>query len=1202
LIEASTLKSTTKIRMIKSTKAFSRVNRQGKVVRITREHYVRDDIWCSSQLCTTCLHEQPILPTPVEYKRIDKQQPQKIVYASTTTVNTPTKKKKKKNAKAKTTTKPVIVQQQQQQQSAPTTDQPTEPIVHYVIPTVDSVLNYLEMFEAKQITNIIFCETVITEAQSQATLGKRLHHRIREIINDAAHRKSILFCNEHSKYTYIERNENESQKQRNQRAITTTAEWYRTHLSHHVPIVLLVMNGEEKKEIGDVSEGVTVMTIEEYINDSKYCAEKNEKSDLKNLYSSLTDSLKRKSESDSASLYEEHLSMETMESGIKNGLYIRGVIHVSKVNSQQAHVRLSAKGLSDSDDAFSGHTQLFVVGAADRNRALHGDVVAVQILPQSEWINDMESTEQKKPCGRVVGILQRNWRDYVACIQEQENQVSSDRYVLCVPLDYRIPRIRIMTRQKEQLADQRIVVRISSWESNSNYPNGFYVRTLGPIGDFNVESEGILIENQLDQVFKFTSQALAELPVHTPDNPYAISQREIQQRRDIRKSHMVVSVDPIGCEDIDDALSVRIMPNNNIEVGVHIADVSYYVKHGSNLDLEARAKSTTIYLVDRRLDMLPSLLSADLCSLRMDEDRLAVSVFWEFKSQTGEVVNTWFGRTVIRSKYALHYAQAQNIIDGKTAPKVPPTPGVNWIECDVSAEDLPQLKKYLTILQQFARKVRAARNNAGAIELESLDEVKIKLDESKEVKEIETKKDLEIHHTIAEWMIYANAAVAKKIYDSFPLSAILRRHPLPRMESFKALIQAAATRGFTIRTDTNAALAKSLETASDSNDPYVNLLLRSLATRAMSEAQYFSTGSFDPSEFYHYGLALQYYTHFTSPIRRYADVLAHRMLLLALEQEKNSQPHTNLIDNATLEEIAEHMNDRHRASKQAEGDSADWFRALYIKKKENMIEDGIIYSIKPNALYVFVPTYRIKTAVYITTKEGDLIVPEKEQREYKVIEHEPVSSISSNPTVSFNISFDENKLKLIVKANKKSPKKLTTVEYPFKIFDHVKVHLKTNDSRSHLPKVELELTSFSVNKKTGGTSSGKADFKKQYEEYEQMNREEEQLQQKKPVVQSGFEQSVDNVQTMLMNMRVTQPKPTIVSSSTATVPTKESSKYSQEELQKKLKAVTSRLKQIEQIKNKQQANQSITDEEEQKLATESKYIEHLKTLQKKLGM
>lgn len=293
------------------------------------------------------------------------------------------------------------------------------------------------------------------------------------------------------------------------------------------------------------------------------------------------------------------------------------------------------------------------------------------------------------------------------------------------------------------------------------------METLGEIGDLEVETKALLVENQVvDNAAPFSKAAVKELPEHSAEKPWIIPKQEIQRRKDLR-SEFVCSIDPIGCEDIDDTLSVKQLKNGNYEFGVHIADVNYFVKHNSVLDLEARKRATSIYLVDRRLDMLPTLLSADLCSLHQGVERLTVSVLWEITND-GEVVNTWFGESVIKSKYALHYEQAQAIIDNQPVQNIPPKG--RWKQAVIAPEDMPALKKNLHLLHDYARIIRNQREKGGALNLESLDEVKIELSttaefQGKQPVKIKTKEDLEVHATVEEWMIFANHVCTINCYS-----------------------------------------------------------------------------------------------------------------------------------------------------------------------------------------------------------------------------------------------------------------------------------------------------------------------------------------------------------------------------------------------------------------------------------------------------
>ncbi|KAL4701630.1 hypothetical protein H8959_015634, partial [Pygathrix nigripes] len=311
-----------------------------------------------------------------------------------------------------------------------------------------------------------------------------------------------------------------------------------------------------------------------------------------------------------------------------------GILNVNKHRAQiEAFVRLQGASSKDSDLV----SDILVHGMKARNRSIHGDVVVVELLPKNEWKgrtvalceNDCddkalgESPSEPMPTGRVVGILQKNWRDYVVTFpskEEVQSQGKNAQKILVTPWDYRIPKIRISTQQAEALQDFRVVVRIDSWESTSVYPNGHFVRVLGRIGDLEGEIATILVENSVS-VIPFSEAQMCEMPVNTPENPWKVSREEEQKRKDLRKSHLVFSIDPKGCEDVDDTLSIRTLNNGNLELGVHIADVTHFVAPNSYIDIEARTRATTYYLADRRYDMLPSVLSADLCSLLGGVDR-----------------------------------------------------------------------------------------------------------------------------------------------------------------------------------------------------------------------------------------------------------------------------------------------------------------------------------------------------------------------------------------------------------------------------------------------------------------------------------------------------------------------------------------------------------------------------------------------------
>nr|XP_019966186.1 PREDICTED: DIS3-like exonuclease 1 [Paralichthys olivaceus] len=746
-------------------------------------------------------------------------------------------------------------------------------------------------------------------------------------------------------------------------------------------VVMITDDQEVVTQYSSLNSGVYVISVKEYLQNFWP-----ELRAAHELYGSVSQALQEKESEGREREFTEHLPPEVLEAGIKSGRYIQGTLNVSKHRAQsEASVRTE-----DFSNKSTDSRCVLVPGDKNRNRAMHCDVVVVELLPKNEWrgktttLTEAQGEERSGadddskpvPTGRVVGILQRNWRDYVVTFPPRDGtqpQSRNSQRILAVPWDHRIPKIRISTQQADALQDHRVVVRIDSWESTSLYPNGHSVRVLGRAGELETEVQTILIENCI-HVPPFSDAQLKEMPVSSPERPWQVDPVQVAERRDLRGSHLVFSIDPKGCEDVDDTLSVRSFADGKLlELGVHIADVTHFVPEGSLTDLEARTRATTYYLADRRYDMLPAVLSADLCSLLGGVDRYAMSVLWELDAQTLAVNQVWFGRTIIRSSYQLHYELAQALLNGERA-EVPELVQLGSEEKDAKLSELTQALETLT---HVARHLRAQRDRGGALELEGL-EVRAQLDEDRNITALVPRQPLEVHETVAECMIYANHWVARKIQETFPHQALLRYHPPPRQEFFSQLVESAKAGGFTIDTRTNKALADSLDRAVDPQDPLVNRLLRMMTTQAMSEALYFSTGAKSVDEFYHYGLALDRYTHFTSPIRRYADVVVHRLLSAAITAERGVGPGRALSSNKELEEMAQHINNKNRAAKRAQKLSTELFQCLYFRDRDpqtdqRCVADAVIYSIRDNGVLVFVSEYGVKGPVYMKNREGQVV-------------------------------------------------------------------------------------------------------------------------------------------------------------------------------------------------------------------------------------
>ncbi|KAM3624876.1 uncharacterized protein V6R79_003236 [Siganus canaliculatus] len=745
-------------------------------------------------------------------------------------------------------------------------------------------------------------------------------------------------------------------------------------------IVMITEDQDAVTQYGSLRSGVYVISVQDFLQNFWP-----ELQAAHELYSSISQARRERECEGSNREYAEHLPADVLEAGIKSGRYLKGTLNINKHHNEAF---IMPEGLSDkSTDLSCG---VLVCDAKHRNRAVHGDLVAVELFPKSEWKgkvtalavgqtedkNGDENKSKPMPTGCVVGILQRNWRDYVVTFPSRDGTQSQSRsfqHILAVPWDRRIPKIRISTQQADALQNHRVVVRIDSWESTSLYPNGHSVRVLGHAGELETEIQTILLENGIN-VPPFSDAQLKEMPVNSPEKPWRMDPAQVAERRDLRDTHLVFSIDPQGCEDVDDTLSVRSLPGGKqLELGVHIADVTHFVRDSSLTDLEARRRATTYYLADRRYDMLPAVLSGDLCSLLGGVDRYAMSVMWELDAHTFAVNKVWYGRTVIRSSYQLHYELAQALLNGEET-EVPELAKLDSEEKDAKLAELIQALNMLTCV---ARHLRAQRDKGGALELEGV-EVRAQLNEAKNITALVPRQPLEVHETVAECMIYANHWVARKIQDAFPHQALLRRHPPPRQEFFNQLVETATAKGFTIDTRTNKALANSLDKAVDQRDPLVNKLLRMMATTAMSQALYFSTGLQSQDQFYHYGLALDRYTHFTSPIRRYADIIVHRLLTAAINMECTASSAKATASNKELEELALHINSKNQATQRAQKMSTLLFQCLYFKERdpltdERCVANAVIYSIRNDGVLVFIPEYGVKAPVYLKNREGMVV-------------------------------------------------------------------------------------------------------------------------------------------------------------------------------------------------------------------------------------
>jgi exosome complex exonuclease DIS3/RRP44 len=371
--------------------------------------------------------------------------------------------------------------------------------------------------------------------------------------------------------------------------------------------------------------------------------------------------------------------------------------------------------------------------------------------------------------------------------------------------------------------------------------------------------------------------------------------------------------------------------------------VGHFIRPGTPIDLEAADRSTTVYLTDRRIDMVPCLLSSDLCSLRGGVERFAFSCIWEMTPEA-TIVSTKFHKSIIKSKLAMTYEAAQNMID--------------------DANDQESLAKSLRTLLSLSRVLKQRRVDNGSLVLAS-SEVRFNVDsETADPIEVQAKVNRETNSMVEEFMLAANISAATRIHEAFPDCAMLRRHPAPPPSNFDPLVKAARQQGYVITVDTGKQLADSLNLANDPARPYMNTMLRMITTRCMMQAVYFASGTIEEPLFQHYGLACPIYTHFTSPIRRYADVVVHRLLAVSIGAEVT---YADLVDKKATQKIAENINYRHRMAQYASRASVNLYTHIFFRGCLRD-ETGYILFIRQNAVQLLIPKYGLEGTLFLRAK------------------------------------------------------------------------------------------------------------------------------------------------------------------------------------------------------------------------------------------
>jgi len=498
--------------------------------------------------------------------------------------------------------------------------------------------------------------------------------------------------------------------------------------------------------------------------------------------------------------------------------------------------------------------------------------------------------------------------------------------------------------------------RLARWSAGAAAPLASHVALLGSAGEIETETAALVAEFGLDDV-PFSPAVLACLPQLPPGTTWAVPAAELAQRRDFR-ADCVFSIDPPTARDLDDALSCDQLPpaagRRLLRVGVHIADVAHFIPPGCALDAEAGRRCTSAYLVQRVIPMLPRLLCEELCSLNPGVERLTFSCLWTMDADSGEVLDEWLGRGVIRSAAKLDYAAAQRVIDAARA-------GGSGTEalagCAVSPpHGAAACADAILRMHALAQTLRRARVAAGAL----------RLDNAKLVFALDAASGApldcgqyvtgESHQLVEELMLLANRRVATVVARAWPAAALLRRHPPPEPRKLDELMQFGRTHGLGMDTSSSAALHASLQALRASRPADAPLAVLA-ATKPQQLALYFCTGCVPEEAWGHYALAMPRYTHFTSPIRRYADVLVHRQLAAALAVAGgNACPPGHLLPSEALREAAAACNGRKLAAKEAQEASAKVYLCALLRAKPRRTH-ALVLATGPKYLQAFLPDY-----------------------------------------------------------------------------------------------------------------------------------------------------------------------------------------------------------------------------------------------------